>query len=67
MDFLDCERRGTRRTTLRTRWSGTSFARNERTGDLTHPSLVYVVGQDGKIAYAITGSEPVIRAAVEAL
>lgn len=42
-------------------------ARNERTGDLTHPSLVYIVGQDGRIAYAITGSEPVIRAAVEAL
>lgn len=42
-------------------------ARNEKTGDLTHPSLVYVVGQDGKIAYAVSGSEPVIRAAVEAL
>ncbi|MBA3889071.1 MAG: SCO family protein [Gemmatimonadaceae bacterium] len=42
-------------------------ARNEKTGDLTHPSLVYVVTPDGRIAYAITGSEPVIRAAVEAL
>lgn len=41
--------------------------RNERTGDLSHPSLVYVVGADGKIAYALSGSESVIRAAVEAL
>lgn len=41
--------------------------RNERTGDLSHPSLVYVVGADGRIAYVVTGSEPVIRAAVEAL
>lgn len=42
-------------------------ARNEKTGDLTHPSLVYIVGPDGRIAYAINGSEAVIRAAVEAL
>jgi len=42
-------------------------ARNERTGDLSHPSLVYVVGADGRIAYAVSGSTPVIRAAVEAL
>lgn len=41
--------------------------RNERTGDLSHPSLVYVVGPDGRIAYAIPGSEALIRAAVEAL
>jgi cytochrome oxidase Cu insertion factor (SCO1/SenC/PrrC family) len=41
--------------------------RNERTGDLSHPSLVYVVGPDGRIAYAVNGPEPVIRAAVEAL
>lgn len=41
--------------------------RNERTGDLSHPSLVYVVGADGRIAYAVNGSEPVIRAAVQAL
>lgn len=42
-------------------------ARNERTGDLSHPSLVYVVGADGRIAYVVEGSAPVIRAAVEAL
>lgn len=41
--------------------------RNERTGDLSHPSLVYVVGHDGKIAYLVTSSQPLIRAAVEAL
>jgi hypothetical protein len=28
---------------------------------------VYVVGPDGRIAYVVSGSEPVIRAAVEAL
>ena len=42
-------------------------ARNERTGDLSHPSVVYVLGADGRIAYVVSGSEPVIRAAVEAL
>jgi protein SCO1 len=42
-------------------------ARNERTGDLSHPSLVYVVGADGRIAYVVSGSQSVIRAAVEAL
>jgi protein SCO1/2 len=42
-------------------------ARNERTGDVSHPSIVYVVGADGRIAYVVTGSEPLIRAAVEAL
>ena len=41
--------------------------RNERTGDLSHPSLVYVVGHDGRIAYVVTGEEPLVRAAVEAL
>jgi protein SCO1/2 len=41
--------------------------RNERNGELSHPSLVYVVGHDGRIAYVLTSSQPVIRAAVEAL
>ena len=41
--------------------------RNERTGDLSHPSLAYVLGPDGRIAYVVSGSEPIIRAAVEAL
>jgi cytochrome oxidase Cu insertion factor (SCO1/SenC/PrrC family) len=42
-------------------------ARNERTGDLSHPSVVYVLGPDGRIAYVVDGSAPLIRAAVEAL
>jgi cytochrome oxidase Cu insertion factor (SCO1/SenC/PrrC family) len=42
-------------------------ARNERTGDVSHPSVVYVIGPDGRIAYVVSGSQPVIRAAVEAL
>ena len=42
-------------------------ARNERTGDVSHPSVVYVIGTDGRIAYVLSGSRPVIRAAVEAL
>jgi protein SCO1/2 len=42
-------------------------ARNERTGDVSHPSVVYVIGADGKIAYVLSGGQPVIRAAVEAL
>ena len=42
-------------------------ARNERTGDVSHPSVVYVLGADGRIAYVVTGSQPLIRAAVEAL
>jgi cytochrome oxidase Cu insertion factor (SCO1/SenC/PrrC family) len=41
--------------------------RNERTGDVSHPSIVYVIGPDGMIAYALNGPENVIRAAVEAL
>jgi protein SCO1/2 len=42
-------------------------ARNERTGDVSHPTVEYVIGPDGRIAYVVSGSEPVIRAAVEAL
>lgn len=41
--------------------------RNERTGDLSHPSLVYVIGTDGRIAYVVNGTESLVRAAVEAL
>lgn len=41
--------------------------RNERTGDVSHPSLVYVVGADGHIVYVVQGAEPLIRAALEAL
>ena len=42
-------------------------ARNERTGDLSHPSLVYVIDPGGRIAYALTGHVDQIVAAVRAL
>lgn len=41
--------------------------RNEKTGELSHPTLVYVIGTDGRIAYAVGGTAAVVRAAVEAL
>lgn len=41
--------------------------RNERTGDLSHPSLVYVIDRDGRIAYALPGGADAIVAAVRAL
>jgi protein SCO1/2 len=41
--------------------------RNERTGDMSHPSLVYVIGRDGRIAYALPGGADAIVAAVKAL
>jgi protein SCO1/2 len=41
--------------------------RNERTGDLSHPSLVYVIDSRGRIAYALTGHADQIVAAVRAL
>jgi protein SCO1/2 len=42
-------------------------ARNERTGDLSHPSLVYVIGVDGRVTYVVTGGADVIDAALRAL
>jgi protein SCO1 len=42
-------------------------ARNQKTGEITHPSLVYVIGPDGRIAYAIGGNVDVISAAIQAL
>ena len=41
--------------------------RNQKTGDITHPSLVYVVGADGRIAYVASGDAQAISAAVRAL
>jgi protein SCO1/2 len=41
--------------------------RNERTGDIVHPSIVYVIGRDGRIAYAVNGSAEAMAAAVRAL
>jgi protein SCO1/2 len=41
--------------------------RNEATGDLTHPVVVYVIGADGRIAYVTNGGTNLIVAAVRAL
>ena len=41
--------------------------RNEKTGDLSHPGVVYVIGLDGRIAYAVQGNADAIVAAVRAL
>lgn len=41
--------------------------RNERTGDVSHPSLVYVIDRNGRIAYALPGGADTIVAAVKAL
>ena len=42
-------------------------ARNEKTGDISHPSLVYVVGADGRIHYVVDPTAASIAAAVRAL
>jgi len=42
-------------------------ARNEKTGDLSHPAIVYVVGPDGRINYVVEGNAATIAAAVRAL
>ena len=41
--------------------------RNEQTGNLSHPAIVYVVGPDGRIAYVVQGNAAAIAAAVRAL
>jgi protein SCO1/2 len=41
--------------------------RNERTGEIVHPALVYVVDREGRIAYALSGGAETIAAAVQAL
>jgi protein SCO1/2 len=41
--------------------------RNEKTGDLSHPSVVYVVSPDGRITYVLAGGADAIAAAVRAL
>ena len=42
-------------------------ARNQQTGDVSHPSIVYIVDAGGRIAYAVSGGAEVISAAVRAL
>lgn len=41
--------------------------RNEKTGDLSHPPIVYIVGPNGRIAYVVQGNATAIVAAVRAL
>ncbi|HTG98756.1 MAG TPA: SCO family protein [Vicinamibacterales bacterium] len=41
--------------------------RNEKTGDLSHPPIVYIVGPDGRIAYVVQGNATAIVAAVRSL
>ena len=41
--------------------------RNQKTGDIIHPSIVYVVAADGRIAYVLNGGAETIAAAVRAL
>lgn len=41
--------------------------RNQRTGDLSHPTMVYVIGPNGRITYVVNGSADQIIAAVRAL
>lgn len=42
-------------------------ARNQKTGDISHPSIVYIVNADGRITYVLTGGADAIVAAVRAL
>ena len=41
--------------------------RNERTGDISHPTMVYVIGPNGRITYIVNGTPEQIIAAVQAL
>jgi protein SCO1/2 len=41
--------------------------RNEKTGDLSHPAVVYVIGPNGRITYVVAGNADAIVAAVRAL
>jgi protein SCO1/2 len=41
--------------------------RNEKTGDLSHPAVVYIVSPTGRITYVVDGVAETIAAAVRAL
>jgi protein SCO1/2 len=41
--------------------------RNQKTGDISHPSMVYILDADGRIAFVVNGGVEVIAAAVRAL
>jgi cytochrome oxidase Cu insertion factor (SCO1/SenC/PrrC family) len=46
---------------------GVARARDLRNGEVTHPSLVYVIDTRGRIAFATTGGTAVLRELVERL
>ncbi|MDA1082682.1 MAG: hypothetical protein O2973_13620 [Gemmatimonadetes bacterium] len=41
--------------------------RNGATGDYSHPTMVYVIGPDGRITFVTPGGAELIAAAVKAL
>jgi cytochrome oxidase Cu insertion factor (SCO1/SenC/PrrC family) len=41
--------------------------RNEKTGDISHPALIYVVSGTGRISFVVSGGADAIAAAVRAL
>jgi cytochrome oxidase Cu insertion factor (SCO1/SenC/PrrC family) len=41
--------------------------RNEKTGDISHPALVYVIGPNGRITYVVPGATEQIIAAIASL
>jgi protein SCO1/2 len=41
--------------------------RNQKTGDVVHPRIVYVLGPNGRITYVVSGGAETIAAAVRAL
>jgi len=41
--------------------------RNQRSGDIVHPTIVYVIDADGRIAFVVNGNAELISAAVRAL
>ena len=41
--------------------------RNPRSGDISHPTVVYVLDADGRIAYVVNGGAEAIAAALRAL
>jgi protein SCO1/2 len=41
--------------------------RNQKTGDIVHPVVVYVIGRDGRIAFAVSGGSDAMAAALREL
>ncbi len=48
------------------RW-GVARTRDSRTGEITHPQVVYVLDRDGRIAYSVTGDAEAIAELVRRL